>query len=177
MYDDILDTAEKLFMTQGYLATSTRQITDLLGVSQPTIYYHFKHKEDIYYHVMLRLSLDVEQKLKKIEHESTMDLEDTLLLMINYLTHEHPINFFLMMHDIKYNLSEDMSQKLYQLFSTSYKTPFINLFKKEQSRLSESINIDFTVGQLFILMTAYLGQEDEGTLPKSIHLFLNGVYA
>ncbi|MDN6127682.1 MAG: TetR/AcrR family transcriptional regulator, partial [Tetragenococcus halophilus] len=35
MYEKILDIAAQLFMTHGYQATSTRQITELLGVTQP----------------------------------------------------------------------------------------------------------------------------------------------
>lgn len=45
MYDNILDVAEKLFMQQGYQATSTRQIADTLGITQPNLYYYFKKKK------------------------------------------------------------------------------------------------------------------------------------
>ena len=48
MQDEILDVAEQLFMQQGYKGTSTRQIAELLGITQPNLYYHFKRKEDIY---------------------------------------------------------------------------------------------------------------------------------
>jgi AcrR family transcriptional regulator len=63
MYEEILDVAEQLFMTQGYQATSTRQITQILGVTQPTIYYHFKKKEDIYYQVANASNSALEIKL------------------------------------------------------------------------------------------------------------------
>ncbi|MGD0440402.1 MAG: helix-turn-helix domain-containing protein [Acidimicrobiales bacterium] len=43
----ILDIALELFNTQGYDATSIRQIAERLGFSKASIYYHFASKQDI----------------------------------------------------------------------------------------------------------------------------------
>jgi len=43
----ILIEASRLFSKQGYLGTSTREIADAVGVTQPGLYRHFKSKEDI----------------------------------------------------------------------------------------------------------------------------------
>jgi AcrR family transcriptional regulator len=40
----ILKVALELFVTQGYEATTTRQITDRLGITPPALYYHFRSK-------------------------------------------------------------------------------------------------------------------------------------
>ena len=42
MRDMIIETASELFMKQGYLATSTRQIAKKLNITQPALYFHFK---------------------------------------------------------------------------------------------------------------------------------------
>jgi len=177
MYEKILDIAEQLFMTQGYQATSTRQITEMLGVTQPTIYYHFKKKEEIYYAVMLRLSKDIEQNLTKFTEDPTLDLEPKLILMVEFLREKHPFNFFVMMHDVQHSLPKEMTAKLYQLFSTSYKGPFVHLLKENSKNLQESVDIEFAVRQLFVLMASYL----ENTNPKDnisemIYLYLHGIY-
>ena len=39
--------ALELFTTQGYEATSLRQIADALGINKASLYYHFRSKEDI----------------------------------------------------------------------------------------------------------------------------------
>lgn len=52
--DAILDHAERLFQEHGYLAVSTRDIREAAGVSQPTLYYHFKDKAELYLKVMRR---------------------------------------------------------------------------------------------------------------------------
>ena len=45
--NEILDTAEKLFISKGYEKTSTTDILNEIGIARGTLYYHFKSKEDI----------------------------------------------------------------------------------------------------------------------------------
>ena len=40
--DVIIDIASRLFITQGYEATSVRQIAEEVGVTEAALYYHFK---------------------------------------------------------------------------------------------------------------------------------------
>ena len=40
--DQILETASRLFLEQGYSATSVRNIADEVGVTEAALYYHFK---------------------------------------------------------------------------------------------------------------------------------------
>ena len=43
----IIETAEKLFAKKGYIETNISDISSIVGVSDSTIYEHFKNKEDI----------------------------------------------------------------------------------------------------------------------------------
>jgi AcrR family transcriptional regulator len=43
----IQDVALELFIEQGYVATSLREIAERLGVTKAALYYHFKTKEEI----------------------------------------------------------------------------------------------------------------------------------
>ena len=43
----ILDVASELFATQGYDATSLREIADRMGFTKAALYYHFQSKDDI----------------------------------------------------------------------------------------------------------------------------------
>ncbi|GAA3446714.1 TetR/AcrR family transcriptional regulator [Planomonospora venezuelensis] len=43
----IQEVALKLFVEQGYEATSLREIAEALGVTKAALYYHFKTKDDI----------------------------------------------------------------------------------------------------------------------------------
>ena len=176
MYDAILDVAEKLFMSQGYNETSTRQITEQLNISQPALYYHFKNKEEIYFNVMVRLSREVERSLRDLSAKENLTLEEKIGEMALFLQRKHPVNLILMLRDIRQMLSEEMSYKIFMLWKTSYKQPFIDVFSQspEIKRVNESL--DWIVGQLFVVISTYLETTDkEEELLKSIHLFLYGV--
>ena len=43
----ILDVAVDLFIEQGYAGTSVRDISDRLGMTKGSLYYHFASKEDV----------------------------------------------------------------------------------------------------------------------------------
>jgi len=47
--DKILQAAGKLFARQGYYGTSTREIARLAGVSENTLFRHFKNKEELFW--------------------------------------------------------------------------------------------------------------------------------
>lgn len=176
MYEEILDVAEELFMKQGYNDTSTRQIAKILKITQPNIYYHFKNKEEIYFQVMQRLAGEVGENLSKLSAEDT-SFEEKILAMAFYLQQRHPFSLFMMMHDIQHTLSPESAQRLFSLWQDSYKRPFLDLFEKE-AQIRSSIDPDFAVRQLFILISAYLDSPAEvrqENLEKAIQLFFYGV--
>ncbi len=45
--NEILDTAQRLFIEKGYIQTSVSEIVKEIGVAQGTFYYYFKTKEDV----------------------------------------------------------------------------------------------------------------------------------
>ena len=51
----ILDNAELVFVKNGFEATSTREIADACGVTEPVLYRHFNGKEDLYLSVLTRM--------------------------------------------------------------------------------------------------------------------------
>jgi AcrR family transcriptional regulator len=65
-YSAILETARRLFIKQGYTATSMRQLAAEAGIGKATIYHHFPDKEAV---AMALLESD------------TAGLEKTLLLL------------------------------------------------------------------------------------------------
>jgi AcrR family transcriptional regulator len=44
----ILEVAVKLFSERGFRGTTTRALAEVLGVSEPVLYEHFKSKHDLY---------------------------------------------------------------------------------------------------------------------------------
>ena len=62
--NEILDVAERLFVTKGFDHTSTNDILHEIGIARGTLYYHFKSKEDILDAMIERI---VEQIIKKAQ--------------------------------------------------------------------------------------------------------------
>lgn len=55
----LLSTAAHLFWRQGYSATSTRQLSESLGVQNATLYHHVRKKEDLLFEICRRALSDV----------------------------------------------------------------------------------------------------------------------
>jgi len=55
----ILEVAEELFARKGYSEATMREIAERLDMKKPSLYHHFRSKEDIYY----TLIIDIYEKL------------------------------------------------------------------------------------------------------------------
>jgi AcrR family transcriptional regulator len=59
----ILDIAVDLFIEQGYAGTSVRDISERLGMTKGSLYYHFASKEDVLVALLAPLVQDLDQFL------------------------------------------------------------------------------------------------------------------
>ena len=55
----IIETAEKLFASKGFIETNISDISSIVGVSDSTIYEHFKNKEDILFAIPQKETLEL----------------------------------------------------------------------------------------------------------------------
>lgn len=71
--EQIVDAATKLFVHEGYSATSIRQIADEVGCTEAAIYYHFKDgKNELFQVVVDKLQPDFLGILDKCRHAPTL---------------------------------------------------------------------------------------------------------
>ena len=61
--DSLLDAAELLFQARGVSRTSLNDIAVAAGTTRGAIYWHFKHKADLFNAMMERITLPLEQML------------------------------------------------------------------------------------------------------------------
>jgi AcrR family transcriptional regulator len=75
----IVNGAAKLFLEHGYQRTSTRQLTETLGISKGALYNYIGSKEDILY-LVIQFSAENQKKLIAKMRKQTKDLSsiDTL---------------------------------------------------------------------------------------------------
>jgi AcrR family transcriptional regulator len=53
-HDQILASAQRLFMAQGFRAVSMRQIAEQVGLTKAALYYHFQDKEELFVAIVER---------------------------------------------------------------------------------------------------------------------------
>ena len=68
--EHIKEKALELFLAKGYYATSTMELCRHLGISKPTLYYHFKNKEGVLFYahqeLMFELLDPIMEEMKRI---------------------------------------------------------------------------------------------------------------
>src|SRR5512139_2419644 len=65
-YDKILQTARRLFVQQGYTATSMRQVAEMAGIGKATIYHHFPDKKAIVLALLKKNTASMEEALQLV---------------------------------------------------------------------------------------------------------------
>ncbi|HBY57358.1 MAG TPA: hypothetical protein DEG96_05795 [Candidatus Atribacteria bacterium] len=71
--NEILDTAQELFLTQGYEKVSVDNIIKKIGIAKGTFYYYFKSKEDLLNKLVKRMVDKIKIEIKKIVEKNDLD--------------------------------------------------------------------------------------------------------
>ena len=80
---ELIDTAERLFIAQGYDQTSISDITKEVNVSQGAFYYYFDSKEDVLVAAMEKQIALMESDFNQIAKDRDLDETTKLNSMIN----------------------------------------------------------------------------------------------
>jgi AcrR family transcriptional regulator len=70
---DLIDAAERLFLTKGYEQTAISDIVREVNVAQGTFYYHFKSKSDVLEAVVNKSVLKMADKIQLIAKRDNLD--------------------------------------------------------------------------------------------------------
>ena len=81
--EQILEAAAKLFVSQGFAATSTREIADHVGIRQASLYYHFAGKDEILVELLRTTVRPTTDKVEKILNQvPPLNVETALYLLV-----------------------------------------------------------------------------------------------
>lgn len=81
--DQILEAAARLFVSQGFAATSTREIADHVGIRQASLYYHFAGKDEILVELLRKSVRPTTDKIANILNQvPPLDFETALYLLV-----------------------------------------------------------------------------------------------
>ncbi|QDP41876.1 TetR/AcrR family transcriptional regulator [Radiobacillus deserti] len=126
---NIIDIADRLFMTYGYRAVSTRKIADACGLTQPALYHHFKNKKTIYLEVVQANMRRTKLAIKKIVHQSNR-LEMRIESLSYYMLMNHEVDFNQMFHDVRHEMDEETQKKMRVWWLDSYLNPVVDILKE-----------------------------------------------
>ena len=72
MVGEDLDAAEDLFAEKGYSATSLGDVADRVGIRSPSLYNHFKNKEELYASLSLRILQYLHIRVTHVNKDETL---------------------------------------------------------------------------------------------------------
>src|SRR6516225_3642603 len=82
--DRLLTEAAQLFSEKGYRATTTRELSALLGLQGASMYYHVKRKEDLLYQLCIDTLEDTAGVLKDAVQSSSSTEQELVTVISSY---------------------------------------------------------------------------------------------
>lgn len=71
--NEIIDTAQNLFMTKGYSACSVAEIIDAIGIAKGTFYHYFKSKEEVLDAIVNKGTDMIANRIYKVLHDDKLN--------------------------------------------------------------------------------------------------------
>ncbi|BDZ30356.1 TetR/AcrR family transcriptional regulator [Lactiplantibacillus sp. WILCCON 0030] len=135
----ILDAARTLFLKHGYAATSTRDIANAIGITQPALYHHFKDKEVIFLAVITTVGGEIKTGLDQILSQPNQVPLEQLTDVSLLLTHKHPADIFTLIHTSFKDLSREHIGQLAGIFRNDYVQPLQVFFAQPNIQLQAGV--------------------------------------
>jgi len=77
--NEIIDTAQNLFMTKGYSACSVAEIIDAIGIAKGTFYHYFKSKEEVLDAIVDKGTDMIVNRIYKVLHDDSLTYIDKIV--------------------------------------------------------------------------------------------------
>ncbi|QXE01360.1 TetR/AcrR family transcriptional regulator [Terribacillus sp. DMT04] len=118
----IIATAERLFMSHGYRAISTRRIAEECGITQPALYHHFPNKQAIYLEVVRTIMAQTEQAMTDVLQDYA-NSKERIQRIAYFMIMNHQGDMTQMFHDLQYEIDEEHRQTIQDWWMRSYFNP------------------------------------------------------
>ena len=77
--NEIIDTAQNLFMAKGYSACSVAEIIDAIGIAKGTFYHYFKSKEEVLDAIVDKGTDMIVNRIYKVLHDDSLTYIDKIV--------------------------------------------------------------------------------------------------
>ena len=179
--EKILATAHGLFMERGYVGVSINDVVNAVGITKPTLYYHFSDKEALYAAVADRALRIMGDELTAATANTNHPFIDQLTAVIRAIQAHTDEDFRMMRHEIRTHLTPERQMHLARHFYANMMAPIVTLMEHGlatgavQQRSAADLAMLF-----FCLIEAYTGPEAQALqlqldASQISQLFLHGV--
>ena len=128
--EQILNTAERLFATQGFAATAIRQIAEDVGVNPAMVHYYYGSKMQLLQAVMSRVLEPLANSMSALQIVAEVKLQNLIDLMFS-ITADHPFLPHLMTREV-FLPGGKMQQQFLEHFAPRLGGRLVGILSKEQ---------------------------------------------
>jgi AcrR family transcriptional regulator len=129
----ILAKARRLFMQRGYASVSVGEVAEAVGVTKPTLYYHFGDKEGLYAEVLRDLMREIGGYVRQVtetEHLVRLRLYE---LALGYFLHANA-TMEPMLRDTTELLGTERAASVWEAYEREMLTPIRGLMREGMRR-------------------------------------------
>ena len=177
----ILSTAHRLFMERGYVGVSINDVVQAVGITKPTLYYHYADKEALYTAVATRALELMGEELRAVIVRTDLNFEDQVIKLIEVIQGHGDEDFRMMRHQIRTFLAVHRQSSLADVFHAQMVRPIVALMEHGQRIGCIQAGAAYEIAMVFLChVEAYTGPEAQVMrLPMNAqriaHLFLYGI--
>ncbi|MCE3235135.1 MAG: transcriptional regulator, TetR family [Vampirovibrio sp.] len=182
--EDILSHAKLLFRQKGFTAVSMNDLVESVGLTKPTIYYHFSDKETLFTEVLIEMMRHGNELFTAGINRCKTTREKLARLSEGYMRFS-PTSLSTMIRDAGENLSEPHVKKVMEAHRFYLLTPITAIFEEGirnreiQAGNAEEFALFFIswIDAMTTLKAAYEGRpfDAKGTSGKMVEIYLDGI--
>jgi len=162
---NIIQTATRFFASQGFDGTTTKAISDMAGVTEPLLYYHFSGKDEIYTSILDSVFSDYFNQLEVLKKETKAAFEkiESLFLLHFNLVKKMPSEMALILSSkpAKLNDPDNIYNKNTKRHKRWLKSYIGNCLKKGiDSGELNSVQVTETTSIIIMMINEILQKKD-----------------
>ena len=162
---NIIQTATRFFASQGFDGTTTKAISDMAGVTEPLLYYHFSGKDEIYTSILDSVFSDYFKQLEVLKKETKTAFEkiESLFLLHFNLVKKMPSEMALILSSkpAKLNDPDNIYNKNTKRHKRWLKSYIGNCLKKGiDSGELNSVQVTETTSIIIMMINEILQKKD-----------------
>jgi len=150
---EILIEAARLIGEQGFVSLKMDELAESVGISKPTLYQHFKSKDELIAHVMVRGLQELHSHADTLVDLSPLAQLQSILRMM--LTKRNQPDSMLqgVDHEVFANINHQHPQFIEQREAATQRILALVLAAQAQGQIEASLSAELVVGLLFTLMS------------------------